>query len=55
MSIIREASEAEAVAEADPDDADIPYKDLKTPLTFKDIDKILEYPTRTPQQQNINT
>jgi len=34
-------------------DAD-PYKDLKT-LTFKDIDKILEYPTETSAAKNINT
>ena len=34
------------------DDEDIPYKNLKTPLTFKDIDKILEYPTRTALVKN---
>jgi len=34
------------------DDEDIPYKNLKTPLTFKDIDKILEYPTRTAVVKN---
>ena len=28
-------------------DEDNPYKLLKLPLTFKDIDKILEYPTKT--------
>ena len=29
------------------DDEDSPYKNLKIPLDFKDIDKILEYPTTT--------
>lgn len=29
------------------DDEDSPYKNLKLPLDFEDIDKILEYPTKT--------
>jgi hypothetical protein len=33
-------------------DEDNPYKLLKLPLTFKDIDKILEYPTKTIPVKN---
>jgi hypothetical protein len=34
-------------------DAD-PYKSLKLPLNFKDIDKILEYPTKPQQARDIH-
>jgi hypothetical protein len=35
-------------------DGDSPYKSLKLPLEFKDIDKILEYPTRTPKAKKTH-
>jgi len=34
------------------EDEDNPYKSLKLPLAFKDIDKILEYPTKTIPVKN---
>ena len=34
------------------DDEENPYKNLKLPLDFKDIDKILEYPTNTAPAKN---
>ena len=34
------------------DDEEGPYKNLKLPLDFKDIDKILEYPTSTEKAKN---
>ena len=36
------------------DDEDSPYKSLKLPLAFKDIDKILEYPTTTPKAKKTH-
>jgi len=40
-------SSSKSSSKSKSDDEDSPYKNLKLPLDFEDIDKILEYPTKT--------
>lgn len=45
-------SESKSSSSSSKSDEDNPYKLLKLPLDFKDIDKILEYPTKTIPLKN---
>ena len=52
LSVSGSKSKSKSKSRSKSDDEDSPYKNLKTPLAFKDIDKILEYPTKTEVVKN---
>lgn len=47
MRLSGSKSSSKSSSKSKSDDEDSPYKNLKLPLDFEDIDKILEYPTKT--------
>ena len=52
LSGSKSKSKSKSRSRSKSDDEENPYKNLKTPLAFKDIDKILEYPTKTEVVKN---